>query len=69
MITLKEFLEITNPKTLIKVEMSEIQNDDVIMKGFAEDLEADPRTKNMIVEFLVDTTNGIRVFCCRKETP
>lgn len=67
MITLKEFLEITNPKTLIKVEMSEIQNDDVIMKGFAEDLEADPRTKNMIVDFLVDTTDGIRVFCCKKQ--
>lgn len=60
--TLKEFVSYADRRMIVKVELTDISSDDVILKDTAYNIENNPKSEKMFVDYFADTRDGIVVF-------
>lgn len=65
--TLKEFLSCANPDVIIRVELTDVRSDDIILNDIAYNIENNPRAEKMIVDYYDLNIDGIVVFVTEKE--
>lgn len=65
--TLKEFLSCANSDIIIRVELTDVRSDDIILNDIAYNIENNPRAEKMIVDYYDLNIDGIVVFVTEKE--